>query len=538
MVTRTSTPTPRRRRWASRSASPCGWWSPPRPGGCACCRRPVPGRRRVGRGRAGDRGGLERPGRAHGDRAARRPGGGRPGPRRRAGGARASRSSGWTRRPAGPRPQRRGAGHERRPVRAHLRRGLVPARARGARTRSSSRWWTPPTSGSRNGPASAHAGSPSDGETTASLGAEAAAGRSRAPAWDPEAVDLVIVATITPERLMPSTAAYVQQRLGMHCAGLRHERRVRRVRLRAQRRRRADHRRRRRPRPGGRRGDALADARHGGPHDLRPVRRRRRAPCSWSGPTSRASSTRPLELDGTATELLTIHAGGSEEPASEETVRNGRHALRMTDGRAVFKRAAVGMAEACAHLLEKTGMTADDVSVVIPHQANARIMLAVGGPPERAARARCSWTSRRSGTPPRPPSRSRWTTRGAGGCPPGRRRADDGVRRRARVGRQHHQVDRARRPPTGRANDRRPRRVGHRRPRAASVARRAFASRGPAGRGGRLPLRPRERRGGRAEDRVGRRPRAGRRRRRDRRGLGGRRPSTQVEPSSARSPCW
>ena len=49
----------------------------------------------------------------------------------------------------------------------------------------------------------------------------------------------------------------------------------------------------------------------------------------------------------------------------------------MNDGRAVFKRAATGMAEACASLLEKTGMTADDVTIVIPHQANARIMLAV-----------------------------------------------------------------------------------------------------------------------------------------------------------------
>jgi 3-oxoacyl-[acyl-carrier-protein] synthase-3 len=49
----------------------------------------------------------------------------------------------------------------------------------------------------------------------------------------------------------------------------------------------------------------------------------------------------------------------------------------MPYGREVFKRAVVEMAAACRQLLEKSGHTADDVDVLIPHQANARIMTAV-----------------------------------------------------------------------------------------------------------------------------------------------------------------
>ena len=53
-----------------------------------------------------------------------------------------------------------------------------------------------------------------DGETTASLASDAAARALESAGMGPEAVDLVMVATITPERPMPSTAAYVQARLG------------------------------------------------------------------------------------------------------------------------------------------------------------------------------------------------------------------------------------------------------------------------------------------------------------------------------------
>jgi len=84
-----------------------------------------------------------------------------------------------------------------------------------------------------------------------------------------------------------------------------------------------------------------------------------------------------LGADGTAAEILLIPAGGSLRPASHETVDAHDHAIRMPNGREVFKRAVTEMASACRDLLEKSGFTADDVDVLIPHQANARIMLAV-----------------------------------------------------------------------------------------------------------------------------------------------------------------
>jgi 3-oxoacyl-[acyl-carrier-protein] synthase-3 len=215
-----------------------------------------------------------------------------------------------------------------------------------------------------------------DGETTASLASEAASRALASAGLGPEAVDLIVVATITPERPMPSTAAYVQARLGMHaaafdmnaaCAGFVYALSVASAQITA--------------------GAADRILVIGAETLSRTLDFTDRGTCVLFGDGAGAivleRSDEPgviastLELDATATELLTIHAGGSEEPASEASVRDRRHALRMYDGRAIFKRATTGMAEACASLLEKTGMTADDVSVVIPHQANARIMLAV-----------------------------------------------------------------------------------------------------------------------------------------------------------------
>jgi 3-oxoacyl-[acyl-carrier-protein] synthase-3 len=95
-----------------------------------------------------------------------------------------------------------------------------------------------------------------------------------------------------------------------------------------------------------------------------------------------------LGADGSAAEILLVPGGGSAEPASHETVDAGRHAVAMPNGREVFKRAVTEMASACRELLDKSGFTADDVDLLIPHQANARIMSAVAErlriPAERA----------------------------------------------------------------------------------------------------------------------------------------------------------
>jgi 3-oxoacyl-[acyl-carrier-protein] synthase-3 len=84
-----------------------------------------------------------------------------------------------------------------------------------------------------------------------------------------------------------------------------------------------------------------------------------------------------LGADGTAAEILLMPGGGSREPATAETVATERHRIQMPNGREVFKRAVTEMAAACREVLEKNGHTPDDVDLLIPHQANARIMKAV-----------------------------------------------------------------------------------------------------------------------------------------------------------------
>jgi 3-oxoacyl-[acyl-carrier-protein] synthase-3 len=84
-----------------------------------------------------------------------------------------------------------------------------------------------------------------------------------------------------------------------------------------------------------------------------------------------------LGADGSAAEILLMPGGGSREPATPETVAAERHRIQMPNGREVFKRAVTEMARACREVLEKSGHGPDDVDLLIPHQANARIMKAV-----------------------------------------------------------------------------------------------------------------------------------------------------------------
>ncbi len=84
-----------------------------------------------------------------------------------------------------------------------------------------------------------------------------------------------------------------------------------------------------------------------------------------------------LGADGRAAQILMIPAGGSANPASHATVDARDHSIRMPNGRDVFKRAVVEMSSACRQLLEKSGYTPADVDLLIPHQANVRIMIAV-----------------------------------------------------------------------------------------------------------------------------------------------------------------
>ena len=66
-------------------------------------------------------------------------------------------------------------------------------------------------------------------------------------------------------------------------------------------------------------------------------------------------------------------AGGSLKPASHETVDARMHSIRQ-DGRAVFKKATMGMADVSLEIMEKNNLSSEDVAWLVPHQANLRII--------------------------------------------------------------------------------------------------------------------------------------------------------------------
>ncbi|MGE5519908.1 MAG: beta-ketoacyl-ACP synthase III [Candidatus Dadabacteria bacterium] len=80
-----------------------------------------------------------------------------------------------------------------------------------------------------------------------------------------------------------------------------------------------------------------------------------------------------LKADGSGRAYLHMKAGGSLKPASAETVANKEHFI-FQDGQPVFKAAVKGMADVSAELLERNGLTGDDIAWLVPHQANKRII--------------------------------------------------------------------------------------------------------------------------------------------------------------------
>ncbi len=80
-----------------------------------------------------------------------------------------------------------------------------------------------------------------------------------------------------------------------------------------------------------------------------------------------------LRSDGIGREYLKIDAGGSILPASKETVENSQHFV-FQDGKTVFKYAVSGMADVSEKIMERNNLTKDDVNFLIAHQANKRII--------------------------------------------------------------------------------------------------------------------------------------------------------------------
>lgn len=92
------------------------------------------------------------------------------------------------------------------------------------------------------------------------------------------------------------------------------------------------------------------------------------------------------EIDGSGGQYLYMPGGGSRRPSSHETVDKKMHYVHQ-EGQQVFKYAVTKMYEYSKAILERNNMTADDVAILVPHQANMRIIQAsaekLGLPPEK-----------------------------------------------------------------------------------------------------------------------------------------------------------
>ena len=80
-----------------------------------------------------------------------------------------------------------------------------------------------------------------------------------------------------------------------------------------------------------------------------------------------------LRSDGSGREFLKIEAGGSMLPASLETLKNGQHFVHQ-EGKTVFKFAVSNMADVAEKMLIRNNLSNDDISWLVPHQANKRII--------------------------------------------------------------------------------------------------------------------------------------------------------------------
>ncbi len=213
----------------------------------------------------------------------------------------------------------------------------------------------------------------SDGETTFTLGRDAAV-RALAQAGIAAAdVDLVIVATLTPEMPMPSTASLIQDAIGARsagafdvnaaCAGFTYGLEIARAFIDSQ--------------------AARTVLLVGAETISRVVDWTDRSTCVLFGDGAGAIVLRAsdhggvrgtaLGSDGSGAKLLQIAAGGSRRPASVETVRDRLHTLTM-NGREVYKFAVKATARSAAAAMARAGWRPTELDLFIPHQANVRII--------------------------------------------------------------------------------------------------------------------------------------------------------------------
>ena len=217
-----------------------------------------------------------------------------------------------------------------------------------------------------------------DGETTATLAVTAGAAAIKQAGFVPEDVELLIVATTTPEQPVPETSAFVHEGLGLRCgafdigagcAGFVYSLVAGSLLL-----------------AGGGLGSVLVI---GSETLSRIIDYSDRQTCVLFGDGAGAvlliagdGDDGPgilawdLGCDGSATALIQLPAGGSRLPTSTATVAAGQHYVRM-DGQEVFRRAVRLLADSASVVLDRAGVAVDEIDLLIPHQANARIMRAV-----------------------------------------------------------------------------------------------------------------------------------------------------------------
>jgi len=211
-------------------------------------------------------------------------------------------------------------------------------------------------------------------ESTATLAANAALEALEVANLLPADVDLIIVATSSPEHIFPSTASLVQDWIGAvkagafdlsaACTGF-----IFALNMAAQ----------------SIRVGSIENAIVIGAETLsRLTNWKDRNTCILFGDGAGAfvlqASEEPggvlsavMRSDGSGSDLLILPAGGSKMPASNETVANGDHYIRM-NGNEVFRFATRVMAQATRDVVDLAGLELEEINLVIPHQANLRII--------------------------------------------------------------------------------------------------------------------------------------------------------------------
>lgn len=215
-------------------------------------------------------------------------------------------------------------------------------------------------------------------EASSDMGAEAAKRALEAAGMSPEALDLIIVATITPDMGFPNTACFVQAKIGAKnafcfdieaaCSGFVYGLDIARQYVLT--------------------GTAKKVLVIGAEKISCITDWKDRSLCVLFGdgagaaivqavPGRRGILASVMQSDGTLWDLLKLPGGGSRYPASAETVAQGLHYMKM-EGREVFKHAVTCMTDVARRALDRAGLSVDDLALIIPHQANQRIVAAIG----------------------------------------------------------------------------------------------------------------------------------------------------------------